>query len=55
MEPEQDYWQTLYYCPRCFTAKPFLHKHDPAPLVVVRWVGAHVFLLRLFVRRRPSV
>jgi hypothetical protein len=27
------------YCPKCLTQKPRLHKHDPALVFALRWVG----------------
>ena len=39
---------TLVYCPKCFTARPFVHKHDPFLLSVLRWFG--LAMLRPFRR-----
>lgn len=46
---------TIYYCPRCCTFKPFLHKHDAPPIVLFHLVGNTISRLRPWKNRTVRV
>lgn len=46
VRPDLEFKQPEYYCARCLAVKPFLHKHDHTPVVVLRWIASGLTRLR---------